>query len=247
MHVSLTNNTAEEIQKEILDSTTCRLIAKANGLSDQDFATVQLGQYHGTVVLYQIGDSDKAFRVMQGPLREYVDSRNAGHTRDFCLTVLTNRNDLSGITNADLRAFLKARPMLPADRVKCLEIKPSFSQPKSSGSRGTNSSPSGFRMETGTAFYLIDGAIAWEYHVQFKPDGSVDTVRESRSDANEYDPKMIPIIQQAYEEALAEMKPRNPGQLGFAPVLWWTMKAKLKAKGIDWYSPADLNPNTRFD
>src|ERR1700733_7238008 len=62
--LNLTNNTPEEIRKELLDTNTSRLIARFNSLSEEDLASVQIDRENGEVQLYRIGTSDKAFKTM---------------------------------------------------------------------------------------------------------------------------------------------------------------------------------------
>lgn len=259
--LNLTNNRPEEIREELQDAKTSRLIAKFNGLSEGELATVQLRQESGEVELYQIGNSARAFNVMSDQLRTYAAARDEGHTLDFCLAAITNRADLSSLTDPCLRAFLKERPMLPADR---LTKSGSTAYTNKAGTMVSQSSKTTFvngKFETTnfteipkvdevgqrTTYVLVDGEIAWVYAVQFNPDGSVHDVTESRSDAKEYDPKYRWSIKKAKDQAESEMKKRGIHGFGSVHDFWSRVQKKLKDKGIDWHSPAELNPNTTFD
>jgi hypothetical protein len=39
----------------------------------------------------------------------------------------------------------------------------------------------------------------------------------------------------------------NFGQLGSIHIFWRLKKEKLQAKGIEWQSPGELNPNSKYD
>ena len=96
-------------------------------------------------------------------------------------------------------------------------------------------------------YVLVDEDIAWDYRVQFKPDGSVDYVMESRRDAKEYDPKYSQTIREVEDEVKARLeKGMIPGRHPSVHGIWLIMRTKLKDKGIDWHSPAELNPNPRY-
>ena len=62
-------------------------------------------------------------------------------------------------------------------------------------------------------------------------------------------PVIRPLIEAAASKAeqLLEHDPRR-GQMGFCFVHWATMKKILReAHGIDWKTPAELNPDVLFD
>ncbi len=66
-------------------------------------------------------------------------------------------------------------------------------------------------------------------------------------DATEDDPAVQPLIRAAEKAADKELE-GVPRRLGFCHQYWAVKKRILKEKhGIDWHSPAELNPNTRFD
>ena len=97
-------------------------------------------------------------------------------------------------------------------------------------------------------YTLIDGEVAWQYLVRFKANGSLDYITDSRCDAKEYDPKFAKVIKEVEDEVHAEMKRNGTlGQFGSVHSFWWLKKEKLKARGIDWRSPSELNPNISYD
>jgi hypothetical protein len=74
-------------EQKFIDSDTVRVIAKACRLSDEELASVQVVVEPKMVDLavYQIGKSDKAFRLLCPPLEKYVQGRREGHTKEFLL------------------------------------------------------------------------------------------------------------------------------------------------------------------
>ena len=93
-----------------------------------------------------------------------------------------------------------------------------------------------------------DGEVAWNYFLEFKVDGTLRDIGVSKCDARDVDPKWEPTMAQIAQEAKAELQRRGfPGGLGWCHFFWDVKKAKLRAKGIVWRSPAELNPDTYFD
>ena len=57
----------------------------------------------------------------------------------------------------------------------------------------------------------------------------------------------------AYKAAMASIQPmlhkefENNNGFGTCHRYWWRKKELLREKGIDWKSPAEMNPDIRFD
>ena len=57
----------------------------------------------------------------------------------------------------------------------------------------------------------------------------------------------------AYKAAMARIQPmldkefENNNVFGTCHRYWWRKKELLREKGIDWKSPAEMNPDIRFD
>ncbi len=67
-------------------------------------------------------------------------------------------------------------------------------------------------------------------------------------DPIEDDPKLGPIVEKARREAVSEELGNQPERLGFCHIVWATQKRILKDKyGIDWKTPAEMNPGILFD
>ncbi|MEO6908068.1 MAG: hypothetical protein ABI210_09285 [Abditibacteriaceae bacterium] len=69
----------------------------------------------------------------------------------------------------------------------------------------------------------------------------------SKYDPIEDDPKIKPIIQAAENEAEKQLVGFGP-VLGYCHLFWATKQEILKVKyGIEWKSPAEMNPTVLFD
>jgi hypothetical protein len=97
-------------------------------------------------------------------------------------------------------------------------------------------------------YTLADGDIAWSYFVQFKSDGSLDYAHASKCDAKDYDPKYEKVIKEVEAEVEQQMKADGTyGRFGSVHSFWHLKKDKLKARGIEWRSPSELNPYVNYD
>ena len=94
------------------------------------------------------------------------------------------------------------------------------------------------------SYSVADGEIGWHYVLMFNADGTFDYVGTDKFDAKELDPKYRDMIKALEVEIRAEMK-RNST---FGVHEFWKLKReRLKSKGIEWRSPGELNPETRYD
>jgi len=81
-------------------------------------------------------------------------------------------------------------------------------------------------------YTVVDGDIGWEFAFFFNSDGGIFSSDSECVDA----------------EAEREMKGNGQyGKLGSVHIFWDLKKEKLKAKGIDWRSSAELNPGIIYD
>ena len=262
--VKVSHNSPEAIRRELLDPITLRLLAKSSGLSDKDLRSVKVAQEPGAgwVQLYQTGGSDKKFQTLSQRLRDYVRAREDGHTRGFLLAAITNAAPSSSVSDPDLKALLGSQPLLPASWLKKADSGTITNKAGQEASRTiTTTTINGKEVTSETvhipkvdevcrwvSYTVADGEIGWWYLIKFKADGSVDDVQESRCDAKEYDPRYQKAIKQVEREVKAAMKKDGSyGQFGSCHTFWHLKKEKLKARGIDWRSPTELNPNTCFD
>jgi hypothetical protein len=262
--LALSHNSPEQICKEILNTNLVSLIGKSGGLSDDDLKTIQIvhDSDGNTVWLYQIGNSEKAFNILNARLRTYSEARGAGHTELFLLAAITNHVEPHLIPDPDLRVLAISNPLLP---VSWLRKSDSGTRTNRAGQIAGTSSVTTFvngKVQTTTStnlptvdevcrwvtYVATDGEIAWRYVLNFRVDGKLDFIDESKCDAKEYDPSYRKTIEKVNQEVELEMKRNGSfGKLGSVHTFWQLKREKLGAKGIEWRSPAELNPNTIYD
>ncbi len=252
------------IRGEMLDAATFRLIAKSARLQDADLATVQLvsSPRGNSLDLFQVHEPDKAFKALSPQLEEYFRSRMKGYSMGTWLAALTNHDVVVMTADADLIALLKKRPMLPAGMLRKeasgtttnragLVARTTIQTTIQNGNLQTNRTvhvPKVDEVSRWVSYSLVDGPIAWKYRLQLKPDGSPDSVMETKFDAKELDPKFQPLLKAVDEEVDAEMQRAGSfGKFGSVHTFWHLKKEKLKAKGVEWRSPAELNPHISID
>jgi hypothetical protein len=261
--LQLSHNNREAIQRELLDTNTLRLIAISGGLTDADLTTVQVAREPGEdwVSLSQLGKSEKAFVVLNDRLKIYVQGRQEGHTPAFLLAALAQR-DPSTISDTALRAIATNRLPVPVSWLQRADYGTTTNKAGKIASQTTSWTVVNGRTVTNTithipkvdeicrwvSYLLVDGEVGWKYFVQFKADGSVEYVTDSRFDAKEYDAKYQKTIRDVEAEVRAGMKrDGSSGRFGSIHTFWHLKREKLKALGIEWRSPAELNPNTSYD
>jgi hypothetical protein len=260
--LELSYNRQEAVRREVSDSNLLRRVAKSCGLTTADLAGVRIVTDRDGTWVYQIGNSEKAFNALSEKLGSYVRARQQGHTPAFALATLTNRAAPSTISDPDLRAIASNRPLLPVSWLKRVEsgtgtnkagqtVSHTISTKVVNGRTVTNETkhiPQVDEVYRWVSYALIDGEIAWRYFLRFTADGSLEDVSESRCDAKEYDPKYRKPIKDVEAQVAGEMKRDGSfGQFGSVHTFWHLKQEKLKERGIQWRSPAELNPNTSYD
>lgn len=70
---------------------------------------------------------------------------------------------------------------------------------------------------------------------------------EPKHDPQEDDPKLGKIIRKAGKEARRRVLGNKPLDLGQGFQIWAIQKEILREKGVDWKTPAELNPRIKFD
>jgi len=262
--VSLTNNTPEMIRGELSDEHFLSAMAASLGVASQDVARLRLAyntQYKW-FELEQNGSPPHAFDTMRKSVDDYVKGRNEGHTRAFFLATAASRAKPAVSEDAGIRAIVDSEPLIPTSWLKRSEAGTITNRAGAVASHTITTTVVDGKTVTNEVVHvpktdevcpweiytLVDGDICWRYYVQFKADGSVDRVHESRCDAKEVDPRYRRVIGDMEDEVTADMKKNGThGQFGSVHTFWHLKKTKLKATGIEWRSPAELNPNTHYD
>ena len=263
--LSLPHNAPRTIRKEVLDTNTVNKLARFGGVTDQELATVQVfkSTNNEDIMLGQLGSNEAGFKKLDELLRGYIQARQEGHTKAFLMAGLTN--DLSVIKDRDLRVIATNRESywspIPVSWLKKMDADtqdyaadgtPIFEIPDNKEKSGLKTNAVGQKLPVAEVrrwaqYSLVDGGLGWEYYVSFRADGSLESILGTRCDAKEFDAKYAKVIKQVEAEADAEMKRDGIVGLGSVHTFWSLKREKLKAKGIEWKSPSELNPGTMFD
>jgi hypothetical protein len=235
---------SKEIQQELLDTNTICFIARVNGLTATDLATIEIAPGFGTngVTLYQVHKPDTVFKILSEQLGEYVNNRQQGHSKTFLFTALSNHLEVAKITDPELRVIMTNQPWLAVSWLKM-----TGSKTFTNGNAVISTAKPGEKVRL-DHYTVVDGDIGWEYAFYFHSDGGIFSFHSERFDAKELDPKYAQIIKSVEADVEAEMKEKGQNdKFGSVHIFWELEKKKLKAKGIDWRSPAELNPNSTYD
>lgn len=263
--LKLDHNRPDLIRQELLDPNTIRRIAKARGVSDEGLLSViiapdRFGDHE--LALQHLKGDEVAYTNLAAGLRAYIHERHDGHTREFVIMSVTNRVSLATVSDPDLRLLLAAQPLLVPSQVKKIRsgvitnlanhlASKTTSIVYANGKYSSNETvhiPKTNEVCRWVSFAVVDGEIAWQYLLQLKANGLLDHIDESKADAKDFDPAFENIMKSVEDEAIAEMKKDGSyGKFGSVHGFWWLKREKLKAKGIHWRSPAELNPNTCYD
>ena len=255
----------EAVRGELLDTNTVCSIAKSVEVTEHEQTLFQVapGPVEEEVWLYQLSN-EWGVRCdrFAARLGEYVLARMDGHTSECLLTGIANRQSLSSISDPDLLIVATNYPILPvlwfkkaqsgtttnkAGQVKSRSIHMTMVDGKEHWRTNTDI-PQVDELCRWVSYTLVDGSIAWRYLLRFKLDGSLEDIDVSKVDAKELDPKFQTAFKEVDSEVEAEMKQRGTyGRFGSVHTYWGLKKEKLKARGINWRSPNELNRNTSYD
>ena len=250
--VELPHNTTSAVRAEILDPHLLRVIAAANDLSTQDIAGLRLYQNpeNRVVELYRLEASLRAFNVVNDRLKAYIDGRKEGHTREYMTAALTNKSILHfNQADDDLRYLLVARPMIPEAMIKKYAAGTETNRPpRVIGHVNIDDPPATNLISRWTAYAVVDGPVAWGYYLHFKPNNTFDYLEELKCDAIELDPKFAPLLKEVDAPIVAQMKRDHTDQGRDALHTFWRLRQqRLKERGLDWHTPAELNPHIRYE
>ena len=239
------------IRAEILDEGFIRRVAKVHGLNRSDLATVCLISVENRpwVDVYQVGSSTQAFRLMEGALRGYIEAREEGHTREYCDAALAERERAAVVEDPDLRAIAACDWRIPVAWLT-----------REDAGLGTNRNPAltGVADSTTDAggssdvhrwarFVFMDGGLQWRLDVDFKDDGAVSRLFFTKTDAIEADPALRETFDTVEKEVEAGMQAKGIRGFGSINTYLTMKKAALKARGVEWRSPLELNPRIGVD
>lgn len=257
-------NIREAVRREILDTNTIATIAQSVQITAQDKTLLLVAPDLGEGVwLYMLSDEwTDGCRRFAAQLNSYVQARLDGHTQNFLLAGLTNRPDIAAIPDPDLRILATNYPVLPVAGFQKAESGTRTNKAGQVVSRSMTTSLVGGNLVTQTsvhipaidevcrwiAYDLLDGNIAWRYVLTFKADGSLDDIDSRKFDSKEIDPNFRQVFEEVDSAVTKEMKQNGTHrQFGSIHSYWRLKKEKLKAKGIEWSSPAELNRGSTYD
>jgi len=225
----LPHNGPDAIRKEVLDTNFIALIAKSAGITQEQLAMLELTPGPAkTEIWYALPTSvtsaeSSAIERFSERLQHYVRERMNGHTKECLLAGLTNKVG----SDINLQWFAANYPLLPSSWARITR------------DEAVTDSGNTARRKT---FELVDGDIAWSYTFDFNSRGMLLETSQVKFDAKEVDPKLKETFATLDKELADEMKQLGiSGQLGAVNSYWRLKKEKLKAKGIEWRSPAELN------
>ena len=262
--VELPYNKPEAIRREILDPRLIRLMAASRRLTEKQLANVKLAPEPGAswINLYQVGKSEAVFTALTEDLRAYVTARQEGHSQACLITALTNRLSMSAVTDPDLRILATNVPLFAVSWARKTSSGTSTNKAGELVSQTTSITVVNGKEVTNVVseipkvdevcrwvrFTIADGEIAWNYFMRFKANGEFKYLDTTKCDARDVDPRYNQIMEDVAKEVDAEMKrEKSAGQFGSCHSFWYLKKLRLKAKGIDWRSPKELNPGTCYD
>jgi hypothetical protein len=257
-------NIREAVRREVLDTKTVEIIAQSVQITDHDKTLFLVAPDPGEGVwLYMLRDEwTDGCRRFATQLISYVQARLDGHTRNFLLAGLTNRPDIAAIPDPDLRILATNYPVLPVDGFQKAESGTRTNKAGQVVSRSMTTTLVDGNLVTQTnvhvpaidevcrwiAYDLVDGNIAWRYVLTFKADGNLDHIDSRKFDSKEIDPNFRRVFEEVDSAVTKEMKQNGTHeQFGSVHAYWRLKKEKLKARGIEWNSPAELNRGTHFD
>lgn len=243
--LELAHNTPERLCRELLDTNTVRAIAASAGITQQGpWAFVIAPDPGGTGIwLYRLTDHDlEGCARFARCLQSYVEARLDGHTRRCLLAAITNQVPPSAVRNPDLRLLISQNPLLPASWLKSSETN------IVSGLSTQRPNPGTVGAGRCASFDLTDGDVTWRYTLYFKADGAFAKLTEVKFDAKDIDPRFTGAMNEVDREVKATLESTERlGRVGTANEFWVMKKRALKNRGIEWRSPAELNPGLIFD
>jgi len=188
--VRLPHNSSDTVAKEVHEPEVRKLLLQTAKLPE-DTALRYMVDTQYEVHVSTFGLTSKGAESFATALRDYVQSRTAGHTAAYALASLKQRlSEAKRETNEFRAKLFEAFPYLPRNWVR--------EDPFPAAVTAANST-------TSKRFVVIDGEIAWIYSV---PLGS-GRAGESKVDAQEMDPNLRPKFEAARQEAEQNLEQRG--------------------------------------
>ncbi len=234
--IKLSHNSSSEVVSEIQDMTILNLMCDSAGIPREilkDITIKYIGSPPYRIELYWPKDKMYGFDGLSCKIEYYVDARIKGHTKKYVLEKLTTQNNKENISDPQLKDLLAERPELLVSWLEKKDIDETIDGTDDKFIR--------------VMFILVDGDIAWCYTLFYSHEDVFEGLSEERRDAKEYDSKFQDVIRKAEEEASKTMRRENITGLGSCHTFWNLKKEYLKAKGIQWKSPSELNPYSSYD
>ena len=233
----LPGNSINSIRAEVgAPDFLVRIAAKA-GLSRDQIAKITLKreEEYDWFELKQNGTRPEVFNALEEAVRNYVHGRERGYSAEFLLSSFRKGSEQDTPADPDLRFLLQAHPELPAGAVR--RLSEDFSAADGGGSNRW------------VRYVVADKEIAVIYVLCFGASGKLKHCDwGSNVDPKELDPKYEAVFKDVEREVEAKMKTDGTaGRFGSCHHYWRLKKEALKARGIDWRSPSELNPNANYD
>lgn len=235
-HLKRTHNSAESLRRELLDTNTILLVARAAGVKSNELVGFRVGPglSEDSLNLFVSQKADDAkYKPFSEMLDYYIESRLNGHTKEYVDASLNYKIDKMNLVHPidpDLQLLINNQPLIPSKWLK-----------KMGESRITDTT--GTLTKIRVDFSLVDDGIDWRYTVSHNPDGSFEGVSMFKHDAKEINPKYKEVMREVDDEITAAMrKDGTLGKFGSGHLFTSRKKEELQRRGIEWQSVEDLNP-----
>lgn len=238
-HVCLPDNTLSNVMAEVTAPGFLPLLASSFGLDVALSQRTNVLRIRGTEnELACIGTSDVNYAFMTNiaeKIEAYSEGRLAGLSRKYLLRRL--------VPNEKPCADKIARALC-ADLASTLPVRVSDLTPQETCVL-TNDTGQVFRH---VSYAMSENGLSWIFHANISEDGNYEGNFFFRHDEKGEDPKYRSLFRQIDNQIDAEMRLEGmTNGFGRCHHYWARKKELLKERGIIWYSPKELNPDTRFD
>ncbi len=263
-HAKFNDNTPDMIRQELVDKEFLPKIGIKLKLPSREMAKIRFvySSLYNSLTLEQNGAPPFVYEPVHEAVDSYVKARSAGHTRKLLMSSLINSHPSPACDDPGMRAIVDSQPWIPISALKLEETGVMTNKAGKEVSRTTSiSSVNGISVTNEVAdipktdevrkwacYILLDGDLCWQYGIQFKANGSVAFITDSKYDSKDFDPKYKDLIAEVEKDVSDIMKKKgSSGKFGSCHLFWQLKKDKLKERGLDWHSPSEVNPYTSYD